>query len=276
MDHLVDTDWLADNHDRPGVVVIDCTVYSRRGEKGFEFVSGREAYDSAHIPGARFGDLTEDLADTNSQWNFAVPEPAAFADAMANLGVSDDSTVILYDDAGMMWAARVWWMLRWIGFDRAAILDGGMVSWRAEDLPTTDEVPEITPGSLSVSVRPELIADKARVLEAVGDNVTCLIDALPEPVFQGEMKAYKREGHIAGATNTPAMSLIDQRDGRLLPLEDLRERFPEAGPIITYCGGGIAASLDAFVLTLLGRDDVAVYTTSLQEWTQDPDTPMEK
>lgn len=274
IDSLVSAHWLNDHLGDTDLVVLDCTVRLAPGPDGFAATSGRSEWAQAHIPGAGFADLTGELVDTESPHGFAVPTPDAFGAAMAALGVGDDSRVVLYDDAGMMWAARVWWMLRWIGFDNAALLDGGLRGWRDAGLPLSDDDVDPPAATLSVSARPELIADKAKVLAAVEGDGTCLIDSLTAQMYSGEVQMYAKPGHIPGATNTPAFDMLDQQTGLFRPLDELAGMFPD-GPIITYCGGGIAASLDAFVLAMLGRDDVAVYTASLQEWTADPDAPME-
>lgn len=278
MEHLVSADWLASELGAPDLVVLDCTVHLRMGADGFASVSGRDDWAAGHIPGAGFADLQGELADTASPFGYAVPAPEVFAAAMANLGVGDDSRVVLYDDGQAMWAARVWWMLRWIGFDNAALLDGGMAAWQAAGGATTSEHAPPEPGQLAVTLRPELIADKAEVMAIVGSGGTCLIDALPEPVYSGEMAMYGDGGHIPGAINTPAMGLVDAETRRFLPADQLASRFPHEVDerIVTYCGGGIAASANAFVLTMLGHSDVAVYTASLQEWVTDPDAPLVK
>jgi thiosulfate/3-mercaptopyruvate sulfurtransferase len=196
---------------------------------------------------------------------------------MARLGVDDSSTVVLYDQNRSMWAARVWWMLRWIGFDRAALLDGGLTAWIAEGRPTGSGPVERTAATLTAHPRPRLIADRDEVLDAVGDGATCIIDALPDAQYRGTRTTYPRPGHIPGASNAPAADLVDATSGSYLPLEQLEQRFPSdrSARVITYCGGGIAASSDAFVLTRLGFEDVAVYTASLQEWAADPANPLE-
>ncbi len=244
------------------------------GDKGYISESGLENFETNHIPSASFADLNEDLVDTTSAFRYAVPTPEHFGAAMERLGVADDTRVVLYDNNNSMWAARVWFMLRWIGFDNAALLDGGLRGWRDTGLPLSDDDVDPSPATLSVSARPELIADKAKVLAAVEGDGTCLVDSLTAQMYSGEVQMYAKPGHIPGATNTPAFDMLDQQTGLFRPLDELAGMFPD-GPIITYCGGGIAASLDAFVLAMLGRDDVAVYTASLQEWTADPDAPME-
>lgn len=230
MELLVTSDWLAGELGADDLVVIDATIYLAMGPSGYESQSGREAFEAAHIPGARFGDLTGDLCDTESRDRFALPTPADLAAAFERLGVSDGSRVVLYDDNGSMWAARVWFMLRWLGFDTAAVLDGGMRVWRDEGRPTESGpgAGEVAPeGSLTVSLRPRLVAHKDEVMAALADGATCLIDALPAPVFSGEVAPYGRPGHIPGAVNVSAAGLIDQDTGRFRPLDDVRHHFPE-------------------------------------------------
>ena len=133
MGTLVTTAWLSEHLGEPDLVVLDCSVRVEMGEDGeFSQTSGRADYEAGHIPTAGFADLTGALADTDSPFDFSLPTPEAFAAAMGALGVGDDTRVVLYDSSMSVWAARVWWMLRWIGFDRAAVLDGGLNAWTAE------------------------------------------------------------------------------------------------------------------------------------------------
>lgn len=276
MEQLVSTGWLADQLGAPDLVVLDCTVFLTMGDNGYVSESGRQNWTEGHIPGAGFADLNEDLVDASSQYRYALPAARHFADAMQRLGVSDNSRVVLYDDNRSMWAARVWWMLRWIGFDNAALLDGGLKAWKAEGRPVSVEATAATEGGLTVNERPQLIADKADVLAAIDDGATCLIDALPPASFNGDVNVYGRPGHIPGASNASAAALVDDETGRYLSADELRSRFPDdqSARVVNYCGGGIAASSTAFVQTMLGFTDVAVYTASLQEWVGDADAPM--
>lgn len=277
MDTLVTAEWLSEHFDDPDLVVLDCTVLVEQSENGnVRTVSGRPNYEAGHIPTAGFADLMGDLSDGDSPLQFAVPPPERFAAAMGALGVGDDNRVVLYDAGGSVWAARVWWMLRWVGFDRAALLDGGLNAWTAEGRPLSTESATRPVRKLTLAVRPELIADRDEVFASIEDDSVTLIDALPEAHYRGEMSMYGRPGHIPGASNVPLFSLIDEA-GRYRPADELAEIF---GPdrddrAITYCGGGIAASSNAFVMTRLGFTDVAVYTASLQEWAADPANPLE-
>ena len=277
MDSLVTAEWLSEHLNDPDLVLLDCTVLVQPGaEGGFSIVSGRAMYEEGHIPTAGFADLMGDLSDGESPFQFAVPTPEQFAAAMSALGVSDDSRVVLYDASGSAWAARVWWMLRWIGFDRAALLDGGLAAWTAQGQPLSTDRVSRPAGRLTVALRPELIVDKDEVLAAIGDDTVNIIDALSEAQYHGEMSMYARPGHIAGASNVPMMSLIDET-GHYRPVDELEELLvgDRDTRSITYCGGGIAASANAFIMTRLGYKDVAVYTASLQEWAADASLPME-
>jgi thiosulfate/3-mercaptopyruvate sulfurtransferase len=276
MDSLVTAEWLGQHLDDPDLVVLDCSVAVKRGEDGIQIENGRADYEGGHIPSAGFADLMGDLVDSDSPLNFAVPTPEHFCAAMGALGVGDDTRVVLYDGSNSAWAARVWWMLRWVGFDRAALLDGGLGAWTAEDRPLSTEPADRPAKKLTPAPRPELIADRDEVFAAIEDNAVHLIDALPEASFRGEMAMYGRPGHIPTASNKPFTALIDE-SGRYRPHDELAALFDgdRNARTIAYCGGGIAASSTAFVMTRLGFTDVAVYTASLQEWATDPANPME-
>jgi len=277
MDSLVSAEWLNEHLNDPDLVVLDCTVLVEMdGEGGLSLASGRASYEDGHIPTAGFADLMGNLSDSESPYQFAVPSPEVFANAMSALGVSDNSRVVLYDGGGSAWAARVWWMLRWIGFDRAALLDGGLGAWASVGYPMSTEAAIRPAGTLTVALRPELIVDKEEVHAAIGDDSVNIIDALSAPVYRGDAIMYARPGHIAGASNVPMSSLLDDA-GYFRPANELDELLvgDRDTRSITYCGGGIAASANAFVMTRQGFADVAVYTASLQEWASDESLPME-
>lgn len=276
MDSLVTTEWLSQHLDDPDLVLLDCSVNQETEDNGsFRNVSGRAEYDVGHIPSAGFADLKGALSDGNSSIEFAVPTPEQFCTAMAALGVGNDSRVVLYDTNYSAWAARVWWMLRWVGFDRAAILDGGLKLWVDEGRPLSTEPANRPMKHLTPYPRPELIADRNEVFASIGDRTVSLIDTMPEAYYRGDMTIYDRPGHIPGASNTSGLDLLDET-GRFRPLDELAALIDgdRNARAITYCGGGIMASSNAFVMTRLGFTNVAVYTASLQEWAADPANPM--
>ncbi len=277
MDSLVTAEWLREHLGDPDLVVIDATVLIEPvGSGNLKSINGRESYAAGHIPGAVFADLLGEHSDTDSELEFAVPSPEQFAAAMAALGVSDDSRVVLYDRFNMVWAARVWWRLRWIGFDQAALLDGGFAAWTEEGGEISAEAVTPSPGSLSVKLRPGVIVDQEEVRASLDDDSVKLIDAMTEEHYRGEWAMYARPGHIPGASNVPTTALFDE-SGKFRSREDLDALFEtdRDARTITYCGGGIAASADAFVMHRLGFTDVAIYGASLQEWAANPANPMD-
>jgi len=164
MEALVSTEWLSEHLEDPDLVVLDSTVLIDIGEDGsFNILSGRASYESGHIPSAGFADLMGNLSDPERPAQFIMPTAEQFAAAMGALGVGDDSQVVLYTANNPDWAARVWWMLRWIGFDQVAMLDGGLSAWVAEDRPLSTKESDRRAKLLSVTLRPELIADRDQV-----------------------------------------------------------------------------------------------------------------
>ena len=280
-EYLVQPDWLAEHLDDPGLRVLECTaILHPMPDGGYRAESGRATWAAGHIPRSGFADLTGELSDSTSSLRFMMPPAEQLVAAMGKLGVGDGTRVVLYDRAVNMWAARVWWMLRAVGFDNAAILNGGWRKWTLEGRPVSTEPCRYPPAKLVARPRPQLFADKSAVLAGVGDTATCILNALTEEQHRGTGGVhYGRPGRIAGSANVAARSLVDSTHA-YLPLDELRKRFADAGVlasgrVITYCGGGIAASSDAFVLAMLGHDNVAVYDASLSEWARDPSLPME-
>lgn len=280
---LLSTEELSIRLGDPDLVVLDCSVNLRQdADSGFVAEPMSAAWEQGHIPGSRYCDLTNDLSDPNSDLRFTMPDAEHFGAAMEAMGVGDDSTVVLYDRRFTMWATRVWWMLRAFGFDNAFVLDGGWRSWSSEGRETaTGPTGPARRASFSSAPRPELIATVDHVLAAVDDQGTCIINALSPENHDGSDAVYGPAGHIPGASNVYAVALVDGETHKYRPLAELQAEFAGAGvaaadqPIITYCGGGIAATSDAFVLSMLGYKNVAVYDGSMSEWVLDPARPLE-
>jgi thiosulfate/3-mercaptopyruvate sulfurtransferase len=167
-------------------------------------------------------------------------------------------------------------MLRWIGFDNAAVLDGGLQHWKATGGATTSQITLPEQQALAIHIRPELFVTKADVEKALKDGATLIIDALSEAQFRGSGSDLGICGHIPGAINIPATSLINPDSGQYYPHEKQAGVFPEdpSKPIIVYCGSGIAAASVAFTLHRLGFINVAIYMPGLQEWMCDADAPL--
>jgi thiosulfate/3-mercaptopyruvate sulfurtransferase len=282
--YLVETEWLETHLTDLDLRVLDCTVFLERDAHGRHLASGREAWAQGHIPGSGFADLMSDLSDPQNPLAFMMPSATQFEEAMCRYGVGDGTRVVLYDASstmwGNMWAARVWWMLRAFGFDQAAVLNGGWHKWTLEGRPISTEPCRYPPARFSARPRLEIFADKRDVLAAIGNSGTCLLNALLAEEHAGTTAYYGRPGRIPSSVNVPAIAIIDPVTHAYLPAAQLRAKFAAVGAlnreqVITYCGGAIAASSDAFVLTLLGTTNVAVYDGSLLEWAVDPTLPME-
>lgn len=281
-EHLVDTAWLAAHLDDPDLVVLDVTTRLVPAPVvGTTPISARPEFERGHIPGAQFVDLQADLSDPDHALRFMMPSPARFAAAMARLGVGDETRVVLYSTDILSWSSRVWWLLRVFGHDNAAVLDGGWHKWAAEGRPAETGAGRSRPaGSFTARAPRPLMADRDEVLAAIGDGAVCTINALRPDQHTGAGGVhYGRAGRIPGSVNVAAGQLVDPATQTLLPAEVLRARFAAVGAldrrVITYCGGGIAASADALVLTMLGHTDVKLYDASLLEWVADPALPMD-
>jgi thiosulfate/3-mercaptopyruvate sulfurtransferase len=282
--NLITTDELARRMGAPAVRVFDCTTYLRPrtdGQPGYVSESGRANYDKGHIPGAAFLDLAGEFSDTSSKLRYTLPPLGELTKAFAAKGVGHGTFVVLYSHATPTWATRIWWMLRAIGFDDAAILDGGLDKWKAENRPLETKETVHPPATLTMRGRPEIFVDKSDMKAAIGKAGTLTLNALSYDQHNGTGGVtYGRPGRIAGSSCVPAASLFGA-DKTLKPINELRTVFEGVGAdpdkrVLVYCGGGIAATLDAFVLTaLLGHKNVSVYDNSMQEWSNDPSLPME-
>lgn len=277
---LVETDWL-DQH-LGDVVVLDCTTHLIPDPKITYVVKpGREDFEKGHIPGAQFCDVSRDVSDTTQKFNFMRQKPADFAATMRRFGISNDTRIVTYSTANPWWATRVWWLLRSFGHDNAAVLNGGWQKWIAEGRSVETGPGTARPaGSFVVREERDLMAGKDQVKAAIGDAGVCTLNALLASQHTGTGgNSYGRPGRIAGSVNLPAAHLLDPATNTFLPPDELRQRFSAVGaldrPVIAYCGGGIAASADAFILTMLGHTDVRIYDASLSEWAKDESLPME-
>jgi thiosulfate/3-mercaptopyruvate sulfurtransferase len=276
MEALVTTQWLSEHLNDPDLVVLDTTVLVNFDDKGnISSASGRAKYEAGHIPTAGFADLMGNLSATDSTLDFVMPTQEQFRNAMGALGVGDDTRVVLYSAENRPWPARLWWMLRWAGFDQVGILDGGLKAWKDEGREISTAAATHPKRELTLSIRQNIIADRDEVFAAINNKQVSIIDAMPEGHYQGKFKMYARPGHILSATN---MSSSDLSDGlgffKSYDELDFMHEGDRNKRSITYCGGGVAASAVAFTMYRLGYSDVAVYMGSLQEWAPNLENPM--
>jgi thiosulfate/3-mercaptopyruvate sulfurtransferase len=279
---LIETDTLESRLGDPNLCVLDCTTHLIPDPKiAYQVVPGREDFEKGHIPGAQFVDLQGDLSNKSHRFRFMLLSAEAFAAAMSRLGVGEGMQVVLYSTANPWWATRVWWMLHVFGFDDAAVLNGGWQKWSRERRPVeTGPAKPPSPAHFVVREQRPLMVGKDEVLQAIGDGGICTINALlPEQHAGTGGNSYGRPGRIKGSVNLPAAQLLNPETNEFLPPAELRKRFEAIGAfdkrVITYCGGGIAASADALALVMLGHPEVRLYDASLGEWATDPSLPME-
>ncbi|MFE4499338.1 sulfurtransferase [Rhodococcus sp. NPDC056743] len=278
---LVDVAWLKSHVADQNLVVVDATTHLPVPTDGpYTPESGGESYRSAHIEGALFADLLTDFADPDSTEAWTVPSSERFAAAAGALGIGDGATVVIYDQHDGFWATRLWWHLRLEGFDSVAVLDGGLRAWQAAGLPVTDAVSTPTARTFTGARRPELLRSTEDVAAALDDPETILVNVLDPATYRGETNTYARRGHIPGSVNLPVFEVRNQETGELRSVEELRALFDAAGlldtnkKVVTYCGGGIAATGVAHALALAGREDVGVYDGSMTAWAGNPDLPL--
>ena len=278
---VVSTEWLAAHLNDPQLHVVDVRGKVLPPGSSPRYLPKRADYDASHVPGAVFVDWTRDIVDVDDPVPAQIARPEAFARRMGELGVGDDALVVAYDDYDHAFAGRLAWALRYYGHDGVRVLDGGWSRWIAEGRPVTPDVPRPAPAHFTPRTRDALRRTADQVERALEDPAVLLIDARPAEQYVGTMSAAARSGHIPGARNVPYARLVDAT-GRFLPESELSRVFAEAGidvrhlprEIVVYCNGGVTCTVPLNALRMLGRDDVAVFDGSWNEWGNDPGRPI--
>jgi thiosulfate/3-mercaptopyruvate sulfurtransferase len=282
---LIPTGELAAILGQENLRVYDCTTYLEPPAPGsddpYTAVPGRRTFEDAHIPGADFLDLQGEFSDANTRLRFMMPPVAQLEAAFARHGLARGTRVVLYSIGTMMWATRFWWMLKSLGFDDAAVLDGGFDAWKAEGRPTENgRAKGYPPGKFKAVPRPGFFVDKRAVLAAATETNAAIVNALGPQFHRGlEPSRYGRPGRIPGSVNVPAATLADGNK-KFAALADAAARFEAQGVtkdkrVICYCGGGISATIDLFMLHQLGYENLTLYDGSMGEWAKDPSLPIE-
>jgi len=285
-DALISTDDLAARLGQPGLRIYDCTTHLEPPDPGsddpYKVIAGRKTFADGHVPGADFLDLQGEFSATDTKLKFMMPPAEHLARAFGRHGLGDGSRVVLYSIGSMMWATRFWWMLRAVGFDGAAVLDGGFDRWQAEGRPIEAGEPKgYPPATFTPRPRPGRFVDRTAVRAAIGDPRTVTVNALAPQSYQGLAPSpYGRPGRVPGSVNVPHASLVDPGTKRFVAPADALAKFAAAGiapdkQVIAYCGGGISATVDLFLLHQLGFDDLTLYDGSLGDWAKDPSLPIE-
>ncbi len=274
---LVSTHWLAENLSNPALRILDGSWHLPT-EKRDPFAE----YKTDHITGAQFFDI-DGISDTSSNLPHMVPPADQFARQVADLGISNDNQVIVYDTQGLFSAPRVWWLCRYFGLDNIAVLDGGLPKWKTEGHPTST-IPTIPiTGTVCVTAKDPLVRNAVQVLKASTSHEVQVVDARAPARFNGnapEPRAGLRAGRIPNSKNVFFKSLLNA-DGTLKPNTELTAIFKAQGvdlnrPIITSCGSGVTASVLALALQKIGHTNHALYDGSWTEWGALHDYPIEQ
>ncbi|MBY9063896.1 sulfurtransferase [Sphingomonas yunnanensis] len=276
MEPLVSATWLADQLDAPDLRVLDASYDALLPSEPPRDHAAE--YRSGHVPGALYMDLAG-FSDATSALPSTMPGAAQFAERAARLGIDRATRIVLYDDAPHHTAARAWVMLRAFGFDRVALLDGGLAAWKRADLPLEQGDGAVPPRAVDAGTGTTGLRDLAAMRSIQRDASEQILDARSAARFTGaepDPRAGVAPGHMPGARNLPYKRLLEE-DGRWKRGAALAAAFRDAGvalerPMVMTCGSGITASVLAFGAHLLGRD-AAVYDGSWTEWGADPSTP---
>lgn len=255
-DVLIEPAALMEKSGAPNLKIFDATFLLNQSEDKPDAFA---LYQQAHIAGAAFLDHRQ-LADPDSRYSFMVPSDKFLGEALGQLGISNDSEVVVYATSMIAWATRIWWLLRYAGHQNVRVLNGGLAGWQAVGGEVASGVTTYPAAVFSVHSEPGWFVGKDDVLEALGDDQVTTINSLPEEVYD--------EAHIAGSSCQPCSLFMDQGVS-LFPDAELKARlgqFETDKRIITYCGGGIAATVNAVVHKLVGNSNVVVYDGSMSEW----------
>lgn len=277
---LVTASWLAARLDDPQLCIVD--IRGRvlpPSEPLPHYFSHRKAYDEAHIPSAVFIDWVNDLTDPDDPRRAQIAKPERYAALMGGLGIGDETFVVAYDDAGGMFAARLWWSLLYYGHTRAAVMIDGWQGWLAAGYPTTAHVPAVAPALFTPRPDARVYRDSGQVMSGLLTEQT-LIDVRTPHEFTGQSSRARRRGHIPGAINLPRTTLLNA-DGQLADAATLRQQLGAIGitestpDVVFYCNGGVSASFGLLAMRAAGLEGGAVYDGSWKDWGNDDARPIE-
>lgn len=271
---LIDSNTLHRYLTDPAWVVVDCRFDLMQPE------AGRAIYQLGHIPGARYADLNRDLSApvTATSGRHPLPEPALFTQLLANWGVGKHSQVVVYDANNGLYASRLWWMLRWLGHESVALLDGGLAAWLASDLPVTTAISLPQPAEFVARLQRDAAVSMAQVQSGIRDGSMIVVDARAVARYAGDIEPIDPvAGHIPTAVNYPFEANLDSQ-GLFLPVEQLKHRFAaladRSEQVVHMCGSGVTACHNLLAMELAGLGGSKLYAGSWSEWVRHADNPV--
>ena len=262
---IVSPEWLAAHLDDPKVIIIDCRFSLADPELG------QQQYKTNHIPGAFYLDLNRDLSSPVSKHGgrHPLPNPTELAEKLSAIGITDDTLIVAYDDSRFAFAARLWWLLRYMGCDRVAILDGGFSAWQTAGYSTSDTLPTPQPGKFVPQLQPGWVVDIDTVKVRKDQPGVVLIDSRESDRYQGLREPIDPiAGHIPGAVNYPWQEVTGEGGKARSQLEQ-QQRWAQIQPaeeIIVYCGSGVTACVNLLSLEIAGIHDAKLYAGSWSDW----------
>ena len=276
-EYLISAQELMQQLNDPAVRIYDTSVLLLAAEQGYTSQPGRERYLREHIPGAGFINLSEDWSDTRSPYNNTLPQIDALAEAIGRDGISNDNLVVLYSSSHLMWATRAWWLLRYAGHTNVKVLNGNLAAWLDAGLPVEAGAKAYAAATFSPSERADVFVSTAEMVAGMEEGV-CTVNALSPALYEGTGEFYYgRRGHIPGSRSLYFSDLLESEF--FLPAEQLHQTLEARGMLsaprtLIYCGGGIAATLEAFACALVGQENVGVYDGSMSEWAANEELPL--
>ena len=277
MEFTVNKEWLVQQLANDWVNVIDCRFDMSQPH------IGKEQYETSHIPGSVYLDLEKDLSSPVEEHGgrHPLPDLHTLKNTLEKLGISNESTVVVYDSGSCENASRAWWLLSYLGHERVFLLDGGFAAWEKAGYPLTDEPAQVKPATFRVNVQSDMLAtyEDVQNLVASGSKETILIDSRSPERYRGDEEPIDaKAGRIPGAINHPWQKSL-QANGSFKNEKTQQERFEKLNPdtpLVVYCGSGITAATNYLALKQAGYQDVKLYAGSFSDWISYPESPVEK
>jgi thiosulfate/3-mercaptopyruvate sulfurtransferase len=254
---LIEASELKEHFNKPNLRIFDATLLMNPSEGEPD---ARAVYETGHIPGAAFF-RHQDFSDPSSKYQLTVPNAEGLSQALSAAGIDNESEIVFYSTGMIIWATRAWWLLRYAGHQSVRVLNGGLAAWQQAGGEVVSGVSEYVAARFNASLQPDYFVDQQEMQAALNQPDVRTVHSLPQPTFE--------QSHIPGAVCQPFTDFLTDAGASILPDEELKKRLVEnhaTGRTIAYCGGGVAATLNAVVCRLVGHPNVVVYDGSMSEW----------